>query len=112
MSDTTSTTILHEVPDQKPYGAEIGNVKWFSKQHGYGFITVYTGEHKGKDLFVHHSGVHPLNSNFRTLRKGEYVHLNLEEGPKGKQAVDVTGIMGGPLMCDSVIYMPREAEMH
>lgn len=99
----TEPLVVNEIANDKDFGSEIGLVKWFSRAHGYGFITVQTNTHRGKDIFVHHSGIHPLNSNFRTLRKGEYVALNVIEGQKGFQAVDVTGIMGGPLMCDNVI---------
>jgi hypothetical protein len=44
----------------------------------------------------------PLNSNYRTLKKGEYLNFNVVDGLNGLQAVDVTGINGGPLMCDFV----------
>lgn len=70
-------------------------------------MTVLTGEHKGSNIFVHHSGVHPLNSNFKTLKKGEYVSLDVIEGKNGTQAVEVKGVLGGPLMCDNVEYPSR-----
>ena len=91
------------------YGPYIGNCKWFNNKIGYGFITVMNGDHKGKDIFVHHSGVQPKNSNFKTLSKGEYIALNIIDGQNGLQAVDVTGVLGGPLMCDNVIvHRPRQ----
>tara|TARA_B100000900_G_scaffold385872_1_gene375832 strand:- start:374 stop:802 length:429 start_codon:yes stop_codon:yes gene_type:complete len=91
------------------YGPFVGNCKWFNNKIGYGFITVMNGEHKGKDIFVHHSGVQPKNSNFKTLTKGEYISLNIVDGQNGLQAVDVTGVLGGPLMCDNVIvHRPRQ----
>tara|TARA_B100000963_G_C22635017_1_gene677125 strand:+ start:1535 stop:1969 length:435 start_codon:yes stop_codon:yes gene_type:complete len=91
------------------YGPYVGNCKWFNNKIGYGFITVMNGEHKGKDIFVHHSGVQPKNSNFKTLTKGEYISLNIVDGQNGLQAVDVTGVLGGPLMCDNVIvHRPRQ----
>ena len=76
--------------------------KWFNKKLGYGFITVYNGEHKGLNIFVHHSCIQPLNSNFKTLKKGEYVSFNVVEGKNGIQATDVKGILGGPLLCDNI----------
>ena len=85
------------------YGAYIGNCKWFNKKLGYGFVTVYQGPNKGTNIFVHHSCIRPLNSNFRTLRKGEYVNFDIEEGKNGLQAVHVTGVLGGPLMCDNFV---------
>jgi cold shock CspA family protein len=94
--------VIDEVIENVEHGDVIGNCKWFNKKLGYGFITVYTGENKGRNIFVHHSGIKPLNSHFKTLRKGEYVHFNVIEGTNGPQAVSVTGICGGPLMCDNI----------
>lgn len=93
---------LEEMVDTIEHGDVIGNCKWFNKKLGYGFITVYDGEKKGCNIFVHHTGIQPLNSNFKTLRKGEYVHFNIIEGQNGPQATHVTGVCGGPLMCDNV----------
>jgi len=100
-NDVGIKTVM-EIVDVTDYGDNIGNCKWFNKKLGYGFITVYSGEHKGKNIFVHHTGIKPLNSNFRTLRKGEYINFNIEFGKNGLQAVHVTGINGGPLMCDNM----------
>jgi CspA family cold shock protein len=61
-----------------------GTVKWFNEQKGYGFITT----EEGKDVFVHYSSI--LGSGFRTLSEGQAVAFDVEEGPKGPQAVRVT----------------------
>ena len=111
MADSTETSTheqTQQVQNDEPlitgeYGPFVGNCKWFNNKIGYGFITVMNGEHKGKDIFVHHTGVQPKNSNFKTLSKGEYIALNIINGQNGLQAVDVTGVLGGPLMCDNVI---------
>jgi len=93
--------VVEEEPqNDQHYGKYVGQCKWFNDTYGYGFITVCDGEEKGKDVFVHHSGIRPLNSNYRTLKKGEYLTFDLEAGAKGLQAVNVKGINGGPLMCD------------
>jgi len=99
--DTSPILILSEKTDI-PHGEYIGYCKWFNNKLGYGFIRVGSGDLTGKDIFVHHSGLNPLNSNFKTLFKGEYMHFNVIDGKNGKQAVDVTGIYGGPLMCDNM----------
>ena len=91
----------------KPHGALTGQCKWWSNRLNYGFITVASPEHRGTDIFCHHTGIQPLNSKYRTLRKGEYVHFDLTDGAKGAQAVRVTGILGGPLMCDVNPFVPR-----
>lgn len=92
--------VVEEEVDGDRVGASVGQCKWFNDRLGYGFITIQTGPDKGKDVFVHHSGVRPLNSNYKTLAKGEYVNFNIVAGGNGMQAVDVTGINGGTLMCD------------
>jgi CspA family cold shock protein len=94
--------LLEEVKEGESYGQITGHTKWFNDKLGYGFITICDGNDKGKDIFVHHSGIKPLNSNYKTLRKGEYIQFNIINGMNGLQAVDVTGIKGGPLMCDYV----------
>jgi cold shock protein len=90
---------LHEVVDE-PYGSYHGQCKWFNDKLGYGFITIRSDEYKGRDIFVHHSGIQPLNSDYKTLKKGEYISFNIKQGTNGLQAVSVTGIFGGTLMCD------------
>ena len=62
-----------------------GKVKWFSDQKGYGFITPDDGS---KDVFVHHSSVQ--GEGFKTLREGQAVEYEVEQGPKGPQATKVT----------------------
>ena len=91
---------MDEIVDRDVVGTYTGQVKWFSDRLGFGFATVCLGPDTGKDIFVHHTGIRPHSSNYRTLRKGEYVNFNLTNGHNGPQAVDVTGIGGGTLMCD------------
>lgn len=93
--------IILEECNSATYGHYVGCVKWFSNSYGYGFATIQSpGDLKGRDVFVHHTGIKPLNSNYRTLQKGEYISLDIENSQNGKQAVNVTGVFGGPLMCD------------
>ena len=94
--------VMTEVKETETVGKYTGQCKWFNDKLGYGFVTICDGDEKGKDIFVHHSGVKPLNSNYKTLRKGEYTQFNVVDGKNGLQAVDVRGIGGGPLMCDFV----------
>ena len=92
---------MSESPQRKPQhlGAHIGMVKWFNHRLGYGFITVKL-DNEDNDLFVHQSNIYPTKSTYRTLSKGEYVSLNISESDDTRQAIDVTGVNGGPLMCD------------
>lgn len=96
-----NTTMVVDEINEKSYGTVIGQCKWFNDKLGYGFITVQDGVDKGKDIFVHHSGIKPLNSNYKTLKKGEYVNFDIIDGDNGPQGVNITGVLGGSLMCDT-----------
>ncbi len=63
---------------------EKGTVKWFNNAKGYGFITRENGE----DLFVHFKAI--VGEGYKTLKQGEAVQFEVEQGPKGLQAVNVT----------------------
>ena len=92
-------------------GGKTGACKWFNNVHGYGFLTIVDGDEKGTDVFVHHSGIKPSNSQYKTLKKGEYLTFDVVEGAQGSQAVNVRGICGGPLLCDH-IPVRKHAGMH
>lgn len=113
----TQIDIVEEEVSVKSVGKYIGQCKWFNDLLGYGFVTICEGTDKGKDIFVHHTGIQPLNSNYKTLRKGEYLNFNIINGVNGLQAINVTGINGGPLMCDFVSVnrvgsKPNEKDTH
>ncbi len=61
-----------------------GKVKWFNNQKGYGFIE----SEGGGDIFVHYSAI--KSDGFKTLNEGELVQYEVVDGPKGKQATNVT----------------------
>jgi len=60
-----------------------GTVKWFSNQKGYGFITT----EEGKDIFVHHSSIE--GEGYKSLKEGQAVEFEVNQSPKGEQAVNV-----------------------
>jgi len=62
-----------------------GIVKWFNDAKGFGFITPSNG---GEDLFVHFSAINM--DGFKTLKEGQKVNYEETQGPKGKQAVNIT----------------------
>ena len=63
-----------------------GIVKWFNDRKGYGFIE----QEDGPDVFVHHSGIE--GAGFKTLREGDRVTFDIEQGNKGPAAVNVAAV--------------------
>ena len=61
-----------------------GTVKWFNNAKGFGFITREEGE---DDVFVHFRSIQ--GTGFKTLKEGQKVTFDVEEGPKGPQATNV-----------------------
>jgi CspA family cold shock protein len=63
---------------------EIGTVKWFNSEKGYGFIARESGE---KDVFVHFSAI--VSDGYKTLKEEQQVEFSVVQGAKGPQAQDV-----------------------
>jgi cold shock protein len=62
-----------------------GTVKWFNNTKGFGFIAPSEG---GEDVFVHFSAIQ--GDGYRTLNEGQNVNFEVEQGPKGLQATQVS----------------------
>jgi cold shock CspA family protein len=84
---------------------QTGIVKWFNNKAGFGFVTVCTeGAFYKQDIFVHYSSISVCNSQYKYLIQGEYVEFDIiftENGKHEHQAVNVTGIKGGEIMCET-----------
>ena len=84
----------------------IGQVKWFNNTKGFGFITIRSDcDLKGTDVFVHYSNIsESCGSHYKYLIQGEYVQLDVGKAVRGSHeihAMNVSGILGGTLMCES-----------
>ena len=79
MSDKTAIA----VPGDPPKSTGID--KWFNDAKGFGFITPDDG---GEDLFAHFSSIQ-MNG-FKSLKEGQKVAFEVIQGPKGKQALNIT----------------------
>ena len=86
-----------------------GCVKWFNMKTGFGFLTVVQSVcgsdlSVGSEIFVHHSNVKVAEEQYRFLVQGEYAEFdvsNVANGQHSCQAVNVTGMFGGKLMCET-----------
>jgi CspA family cold shock protein len=65
---------------------ENGTVKWFNESKGFGFIQRPSGE----DVFVHYSGI--TGDGHKSLSDGDQVTFQVQKGPKGLQATNVSKI--------------------
>jgi CspA family cold shock protein len=63
-----------------------GTVKWFNESKGFGFIS----REDEDDVFVHHTSIQ--GEGFKTLNEGQSVEFEVQDGPKGPQAVNVTAV--------------------
>ncbi|WP_409526333.1 cold shock domain-containing protein [Nitrincola sp. MINF-07-Sa-05] len=61
-----------------------GKVKWFNNAKGYGFILSEAGE---EELFAHFSAI--MAEGYKSLRAGQAVQFETQEGPKGLHAVNI-----------------------
>jgi cold shock protein len=62
---------------------EKGKVKWFNNTKGYGFVTRESGE----DVFVHYRSI--TGDGYKSLKQGDDVQFEVEQGQKGLQATNV-----------------------
>lgn len=62
-----------------------GTVKWFNNAKGFGFILPDDG---GDDLFAHYSSIEM--DGYRTLKAGQPVTFEIEEGDKGRHAKKIS----------------------
>ncbi len=66
-----------------------GTVKWFNNAKGFGFICPDEGE---GDIFAHYSTIQM--DGYRTLKAGQPVNYEVQEGPKGFHASQIIPLEG------------------
>ena len=66
----------------------LGTVKWFNASKGYGFITPSDG---GDDVFAHYSAIEM--EGYKTLKEGQQVEFEVQEGPKGPKASHIRSLI-------------------
>ncbi len=65
---------------------ETGTVKWFNGTKGFGFIA----REEGSDVFVHFKAIQ--GEGYKTLNEGDQVQFEVEQGPKGPNATNVSKV--------------------
>ena len=115
VTDNDSDKTTNPVGPADPVSRLTGRVKWFNNKTGFGFITALTdseGVKEGSDVFVHHSAIKVSQEQYRYLVQGEYVEFVLSKLTASGaadatasnhefQAVDVSGVKGGKLICET-----------
>ena len=80
---SAKSTESDDMPVFDSENRELGNVKWFNANKGFGFITRDSGD----DVFVHFRSIR--GQGHRVLHDGQRVEFAISEGEKGLQAEDV-----------------------
>ena len=100
MSDNLATT---SATTSATTTRQIGIVKWFDNQKGFGMIT--TLQNGNKDIFAHHTEVNVTVKQYKYLVAGEYVSFDISQivGDATKStAVNIKGVLDGPVMCETL----------
>ena len=79
-----------------------GKVKWFNNAKGYGFVIAEAG---GEDLFVHYSSIQM--DGYKTLKAGQDVEFDIEQGPKGLHAVNIRSFESEPIAVTPNVSQPE-----
>ena len=100
--------MISEMADTRDYGDTkwTARCKWFNRQSGWGFLvlTESGGDYAGDEIFVHYNTLQCTKDVFRYLTAGEYVSVTVgttDDAKRPWQALQVTGIDGGVLLCES-----------
>ena len=67
---------------------QVGTVKWFNDEKGYGFIS----RDNGPDVFVHFRAIQTKGPGRLTLHEGQKVQFKVVQGQKGLQAENVVTV--------------------
>ena len=87
------------------FAPHVGQVQWFNKKKGYGFIKVISEDQNGSEVFFHFSDIQ--SENYKVLFPGEFVSMNLGEKDGKTICQNITGVFGRPLLTDNAEYHYR-----
>ena len=91
-----------------PTYAVSGTVKWFDQVRGFGFVTPEDG---GQDVFLHSSVLQRAGR--ADVQQGEKVALDVRDGQRGRQAVNMKEYDGSTLGCGApLLRWPHPTSHH
>jgi cold shock protein len=86
-------------------GEHLGQVQWFNKKKGFGFIK-NVNDTSTEDVFFHFSNI--CTDGYKILYPGEFVSMSIEPGNDGKNVCkNIRGVGGLPLLTDNENYHYR-----
>ena len=80
-------------------GSLIGQVQWFNKKKGYGFIKIISKDQNNTQVFFHFSDIQ--SESYKVLFPGEFVSMDLGERDGKQVCKNITGVYGSPLLTDN-----------
>jgi cold shock protein len=90
-----------EVESNDSIGEHLGQVQWFNKKKGYGFIK--NVNNPSDDIFFHFSNI--CTEGYKIIYPGEFVSMNIESGDDGQSVCkNIRGVGGLPLLTDNENY--------
>ena len=100
MDTETNDTVVNNT-----VGEHLGQVQWFNKKKGFGFIK-NVNDPSSDDVFFHFSDI--CSQGFKILFPGEFVSMSIEPGNEGKNVCkNIRGVGGLPLLTDNENYHYR-----
>ena len=80
------------------YGDHQGQVQWFNKKKGYGFIKNLNNP--SNDIFFHFSDI--MSKEYKIVYPGEFVSMNIGKNKDNQDICkNIRGIAGFPLLADN-----------
>ena len=100
-----ATQEVSEVSAVSAVGEHLGQVKWFDKKKGFGFIK-NVNEDTSEDVFFHFSEIQSVG--YKILYPGEFVSMDIGSNDENKPICrNIRGVCGLQLLTDNQEYHYR-----
>jgi CspA family cold shock protein len=83
------------------FGDNVGQVQWFNKQKGFGFIK-NVNDPTSADVFFHFSDIKSVG--YKILFPGEFVSMDIMQNDGKDICRNIRGVNGFPLLTDNEKY--------